>query len=48
MNSAASNHERVEVKELPPPSLQLSLLHPLGTMNHRVIEGDLKENKQIY
>jgi hypothetical protein len=28
------------------PLMQLSLLHPLGTMSHRVFEGDLKQNKK--
>jgi hypothetical protein len=25
--------------------MHLSLLHPLGTMSHRVVEGDLKRRK---
>jgi hypothetical protein len=27
--------------------MRLPLLHPLGTMSHRVSEGDLKESKNI-
>jgi hypothetical protein len=27
--------------------MQLSSLHPLGTMSHRVIEGGLKEKKKL-
>jgi hypothetical protein len=26
--------------------MQLSLLHPLGTLSHRVNEGDLKQNNK--
>jgi hypothetical protein len=38
------NSERVEAKEL--SQMQLSLLHPLGTMSHRVIEGGSERKKK--